>query len=98
LKAISDQEAQALLALARDRLGREAILEARRGRVEHEVIAAARGADVLVVARDGGAESGPKSLGRAGRFVVDHAPCAVLLVPGAVGPLPPRPPLPSREP
>jgi hypothetical protein len=34
-----------------------------------------------VVARDGDhSRLGPKSLGHATRFVVDHAPCAVLLV------------------
>jgi hypothetical protein len=44
------------------------------------VIEAARDADVLVLVRDGrGAEPGPHSLGRAGRFILDHAPCAVLL-------------------
>jgi nucleotide-binding universal stress UspA family protein len=53
----------------------------RRGRVEREVVAAAEGAGLLVVARDGDdARLGPKSLGPASRFVVDHAPCPVLLV------------------
>jgi nucleotide-binding universal stress UspA family protein len=59
------------------------------------VIEVARGADVLVVARDGSADAGPKSLGRAGRFIVDHAPCPVLLVPGTPGPPGAPPSLPS---
>ncbi|GAA4600431.1 nucleotide-binding universal stress UspA family protein [Actinoplanes octamycinicus] len=53
----------------------------RRGRVEHEVVAACAGMDLLVLARDGEpGRAGPRSLGPAGRFVVDHAPCRVLLV------------------
>ncbi|WP_436521496.1 universal stress protein [Actinoplanes sp. HUAS TT8] len=70
-----------LMAAARDRLGRPAETVFLRGRVEHEVVAACTGMDVLVVARDGDTHrAGPKSLGPAGRFVVDHAPCRVLLV------------------
>jgi nucleotide-binding universal stress UspA family protein len=80
-QAISDEEARALLAEARDRLGRDAELLVRRGRVEHEVVAAARDCDLLVLARDGDRRRpGPKSLGPPARFVVDHAPCPVLLV------------------
>jgi nucleotide-binding universal stress UspA family protein len=69
----------------------------RHGRVEREVVAAAEGADLLVLARDGDdTRLGPKSLGPASRFVVDHAPCPVLLVwpreiPGT-GSIPPPPP------
>jgi nucleotide-binding universal stress UspA family protein len=81
LRAISEQAAQELLADAQRLLGRPARLEARRGRVEHEVVAAAADMDILVLARDGDrARVGPHSLGREGRFVVDHAPCRVLLV------------------
>ena len=37
--------------------------------------------DLLVLARDGDhSRLGPHSLGPAARFVVDHAPCRVLLV------------------
>jgi hypothetical protein len=67
--------------------------------VEREVVAAAEGADLLVLARDGErGRPGPKSLGPATRFVVDHAPCPVLLVwpepaPG-VADIPPPPPHP----
>ena len=45
------------------------------------MVAAAQDADLLVLARDGDhARLGPKSLGPPARFVVDHAPCRVLLV------------------
>jgi nucleotide-binding universal stress UspA family protein len=104
---IADEEASSLLAAAAARVGHpDAEVLSRRGRVEREVIhAVADGVDVLVVARDGDhARLGPKSLGHATRFVVDHAPCAVLLVwpdetPGIEsiptpkhGPPPPPPP------
>ncbi len=58
------------------------------------MVQAARGADLLILARHGG-EAGPRNLGKAARFVVDHAACPVLLVwPGAapLDPLPPPPP------
>jgi nucleotide-binding universal stress UspA family protein len=80
---VADDEASKLLAAAAARLGHpEASLISLRGRVEREVVRAlAEEADVLVVARDGDhARLGPKSIGHATRFVVDHAPCAVLLV------------------
>jgi nucleotide-binding universal stress UspA family protein len=49
--------------------------------MEREVVEAAGQADLLVLARDGDRERpGPKSLGPPPRFVVDHAPCGVLLV------------------
>jgi nucleotide-binding universal stress UspA family protein len=81
LRAISDQAARELLADARARLGRDAELRARRGRVEREVIRAAQDSDLLVLARDGDrAHLGPRSLGPQARFVIDHAPCALLLV------------------
>ena len=70
-----------VIAAARERLGRPAEAIERAGRAEHEVVAAADGFDVLVVARDGDPRHpGPRSLGPATRFAVDHAPCAVLLV------------------
>ncbi|MYS14557.1 universal stress protein, partial [Streptomyces sp. SID4982] len=70
--------------------------EERSGRPEHEVVAAAEGAGLLVLARDGDrSRLGPHSLGPAARFTVDHAPCPVLLVwperaPG-LGTIPPPP-------
>ena len=84
LRAISDEEADALLADAAARLGRPASRERRRGRVEREVVGAARAADLLVLARDGDrAEPGPHSLTPVSRFVVDHAPCHTLLISGS---------------
>lgn len=81
LRAISEAAVRELLEEARERLGRDAGLMVRRGRVEREVVQAARDADLLVLARDGDrAHAGPHSLGPAARFVVDHATCRVLLV------------------
>ena len=95
-----DQElsgsSEAVLASARERLGRPADVVSRRGRLEREIVAAAEDADLLVLARDGDrSRLGPRSLGPATRFVVDHSPCPVLLVwperaPG-VGTIPPPP-------
>jgi hypothetical protein len=79
LAGLADEAAQELLAAARERLGRPAETLLRRGHVEHEVLAAAEGFDLLVLARDGG-EPGPRSLRGPVRFVADHARCAVLLV------------------
>ena len=66
------------------------------GRAERAVVAASAQADLLIVARDGDrARLGPKSLGKATRFVVDHAACPVLLVwpgsPPGVATIPPPP-------
>ena len=81
LDTISEQSARQLLAEARTALGREAVLDARSGRIEHEVIAAAETMDLLVLARDKDhTHPGPRSLGPTARYVVDHTPCAVLLV------------------
>jgi len=73
---------EALVAAAAGLLGRADVGQViRRGRVEREVVQAAEAADLLVAARDGDrSRLGPHSLGPATRFVVDHAPCAVLLV------------------
>ncbi len=95
LREISDEEAEELLAAAQARLGRPSQALARRGRVEREVVAACEGADLLVLARDGEHRLGPKSLGPRARFVVDHAPCTVLLVwsrrPPGIDTIPPPP-------
>jgi nucleotide-binding universal stress UspA family protein len=81
LQSISEQAAHELLTDAQTRLGRPASLKARRGRVEREVVAAADGIDILILARDGDRDRpGPRSLGPATRFVIDHAPCRVLLI------------------
>ncbi|MFE2102041.1 MULTISPECIES: universal stress protein [unclassified Streptomyces] len=96
LEALGDSSAAELLAAAAERLGRPCTCEERAGRVEREVVAAADGADLLVLARDGDrSRLGPHSLGPAVRFAVDHAPCPVLLVwpepaPG-LGTIPPPP-------
>ncbi|MFF0302907.1 MULTISPECIES: universal stress protein [unclassified Streptomyces] len=73
--------AETLLGAAAERLGRPCARTERTGRVEREVVAAADGAELLVLARDGDrSRLGPHSLGPASRFVVDHAPCPLLLV------------------
>jgi nucleotide-binding universal stress UspA family protein len=94
LEAMAEEAVTDLLDAAEDRLGRPAGRIRLRGRPEHQVTEAARGATLLVLARQG-AEAGPKSLGKAARFVVDHASCPVLLIwPGPVPPAPPGPPHP----
>jgi nucleotide-binding universal stress UspA family protein len=80
VREISDAEAASLLRSAMERFGRPARTLARRGRPEREVLEAADGADVIVVARDGKPRREPKSIGHAARFIVDHAGCTVLLV------------------
>jgi len=94
LEAMTEVAATEVLEAAAARLGRPAEQLRRRGRPEREVVQAARNADLLILARQGG-EAGPKSLGKAARFVVDHAACPVLLVwpgPAPDSPLPPPPP------
>jgi nucleotide-binding universal stress UspA family protein len=81
LAKLGAASATELLEAAARALGRPCSTMERRGRVEREVVTAAEGADLLVLARDGDdTRLGPKSLGPASRFVVDHAPCPVLLV------------------
>jgi nucleotide-binding universal stress UspA family protein len=94
LEAMAETAATEVLEAAAAQLGRPAEQLRRRGRPEREVVQAARGADLLILARQGG-EAGPRSLGKAARFVVDHAACPVLLVwagPAPDSPLPPPPP------
>ncbi len=91
-----------LLDAAAARLGRPCTRRQRTGRVEREVVAAAEGADLLVLARDGDrSRLGPKSIGRASRFIIDHAPCPVLVVwpepAPAVATILPPPPKPPRH-
>ena len=91
-----------LLAAAAARLGRSCDRLELEGRTERVVVSASADADLLIAARDGDqSRLGPKSLGRATRFVVDHAACPVLLVwPGAapgIASIPP-PPDPSLPP
>lgn len=75
------EAASEVLESARRRLGRPAEPIVRVGRVEREVVAACEGAALLVCARDGDRSTlGPHSIGHRTRFVIDHAPCAVLLI------------------
>ena len=103
LTELGAASAAEMLDAAARALGRPCTTVERRGRVEREVVAAAEGAELLVLARDGDdARLGPRSLGPASRFVVDHAPCPVLLVwpreiPGT-GSIPPPPPHERRHP
>lgn len=103
LERLAAASAERLLSDAADRLGRPCTRQERSGRIEREVVAAAEGADLLVLARDGDrTHLGPHSLGPASRFIVDHAPCPVLLVwpddaPG-IATIPPPPPHPPHHP
>jgi nucleotide-binding universal stress UspA family protein len=96
VEGLSGPAADELVRAAEERLGRPTAHVLRSGDVEREVVAACADADLLVCARDGAHDRlGPRSLGRWTRFVVDHAPCAVLLVwpdeiPG-VESIPPKP-------
>jgi nucleotide-binding universal stress UspA family protein len=96
LGELAADSARDLLDAAARRLGRPAERLEIHGQAERSVVRACAGADLLVMARDGDlARLGPKSLGKAARFVVDHAACPVLLVwpepaPG-VGTIPPPP-------
>jgi nucleotide-binding universal stress UspA family protein len=81
LDELSAASATDLLARAADRLGRDCEKLEIHGNPERAVVAASAQADLLVMARDGDrSRLGPKSLGKAARFVVDHAACPVLLV------------------
>lgn len=94
---VAGQAERDLLAAAATRLGRPSTVRTLSGRVEREVVAECADADLLVCARDGDHDRlGPRSIGRHTRFVVDHAPCPVLLVwpdrtPG-LDSMPPPPP------
>lgn len=102
MEEMAAASARQLLDAAAERLGRPCTKLERVGRMDRDVVAAAEGAELLIVARDGDrSHLGPKSLGPAGRFVVDHAPCPVLLVwpepaPG-IGTIPPPPPHPPHH-
>jgi nucleotide-binding universal stress UspA family protein len=78
--ATSGEAAGALLDDAERRLGRTATKLTGEGRPEDAVTAAAADADVLVLVRDGRDDTpGPHSIGHATRFILDHAPCTVVL-------------------
>jgi nucleotide-binding universal stress UspA family protein len=98
LEALDAAAAAELLEAAASRLGRPATPLQRHGRVEREVVRAAEGAELLICARDGAADRlGPRSLAPPTRFVVDHAPCPVLLIwPGPAPPVSALGPRPHR--
>jgi nucleotide-binding universal stress UspA family protein len=96
LEVLASVLATELVDAAARRLGRPCERMEIHGQTERAVVAASADADLLIVARDGDrSRLGPKSLGKATRFVVDHAACPVLLVwPGAapdVATIPPPP-------
>lgn len=105
MHALAGEAALALLEDAEERLGFEATKVTERGTAETIVFALAQEHDVLVVARDG-RHIGPPSIGHDQRWVIDHAPCAVLLAwpegapdPGEAPPKPkPHKPKPKPKP
>jgi nucleotide-binding universal stress UspA family protein len=97
MERLAASSATELLDAAARRLARPCTQAERHGRVEREVITACEGADLLILGRDGDrSRLGPRSLGKATRFVLDHAPCQVLLVWPEAAPgtstIPPPPP------
>ncbi|MFT4296804.1 MAG: universal stress protein [Micropruina sp.] len=99
LRRLSEEAAGTMLARAARRLGAEPQVRLESGFPERVVTALAAQVDYLIVGRDGDrSRLGPASLGRHTRFVIDHAPCRVLLIwPGDVpglGSIPPPPPEP----
>ncbi|MGC9540041.1 universal stress protein [Streptomyces sp. UG1] len=81
MEQLAESAVQDLLAAAEERLGRPSRRLLAHGPTERTVVEAATDANLLICARDGGpTRLGPHSLGHATRFVVDHAPCPVLLV------------------
>jgi nucleotide-binding universal stress UspA family protein len=101
LEQLEAASAAELLEAAARRLGRPCERLEIQGQTERAVVTASADADLLIVARDGDrSRLGPKSLGKAARFVVDHAACPVMLVwpesPPGVGTIPPPPQHPPR--
>jgi nucleotide-binding universal stress UspA family protein len=81
LEELATSAASELLEAAAGRFGRGCEKLEIHGHAERAVVSASARADLLVMARDGDrSRLGPKSLGKAARFVVDHAACPVLLV------------------
>lgn len=94
---ITRAEAEALLEDAASALGRDCERRVLTGPTERVVTEAVDNVGMLILARDGDrSRLGPHSLGRHTRFVIDHAPCRVLLIwpenPPELGTLPPPPP------
>jgi nucleotide-binding universal stress UspA family protein len=80
LDALATAQAADLLEAAARRLGRPCHRLSMHGNTERAVVTASASAGLLIIARDGDQRPGPHSLGRAGRFIVDHAICPVLVV------------------
>jgi nucleotide-binding universal stress UspA family protein len=103
MRQAEQEAAQAILAEGERSLNGAEVLR-RAGRPEREIVncAAAWRADLLVICprspQDRNLELGPKSVGHVARFVLDHAPCPVLLVRSLtrgqfpIDPKPPKPP------
>jgi hypothetical protein len=100
MHALAEDAAQALLDDAAERLNREHVWTlAHTGRPDTVVMDALAGMDALVVARDG-RHLGPHSIGHEQRWVIDHAPCTVVLAwpPEAPDSGPPPKPKPKPKP
>jgi hypothetical protein len=80
VEALASVSAADLLEAAARRLERPCHRLSMHGNTERAVVTASASAGLLIVARDGDQRPGPHSLGRAGRFIVDHAICRVLVV------------------
>ncbi len=106
-RAAEQRGSDAILDDAARALGLAADVAVGRGRPEQEIVRRAIEGDaalVIVASRPGedATEPGPHSLGHVARFVVDHAPCPVLVVrltparPFVPQPMPPTAPRPPR--
>jgi hypothetical protein len=102
MHALAGEAALALLEDAEERLGYETTKRTETGVAETIIYELAREHDVLVLARDG-RHIGPHSVGHDQRWVIDHAPCTVIMAwpEGAPDPSepPPKPkPKPAHKP
>ena len=79
--AVAELAAGEVLDAAIQAVGRPVRAAVLTGRAERAVVLECADADLLILARDGDrSRLGPHSLGKHTRFVVDYAPCPVLLV------------------
>jgi hypothetical protein len=101
MSELADEAAIALLDDAAERLGDADVTirtVAAHGAAEDVVMQAAAEVEMLVVVRDN-RHPGPHSISHAARFVVDHAPCDVVLAwPGGGPDGPPPKPKPKAKP
>lgn len=98
MHALAGEAALALLEDAEERLGYATTKRTESGVAETIVYELAQDHDVLVLARDG-RHIGPHSIGHDQRWVIDHAPCTVIVAwpDGAPDPSEP-PPKPKPKP